>query len=84
MKKYITFTEVQLLIKKTAGKLSVLAMVFILYGCSFYYMHIWSKSGISFCWRHLVTSKESSNPIFFGKKLVFTIRAQHEMSNHLV
>ena len=27
--------------------------------------HIWCKSGISICWRHLVTSKESSNPIFF-------------------
>jgi len=30
--------------------------------------HIWSKSGISICWRHLVTSKESSNPIFFRKR----------------
>ena len=26
--------------------------------------HIWSKLGISIFWRHLVTSKESSNPIF--------------------
>ena len=40
-------------------------MVFILDGWSFYYADIWSKKGISICWRHLVTSKESSNPIFF-------------------
>ena len=40
-------------------------MVFILDGCSFYSAHIWSKSGISIWWRHLVTSKEWSNPIFF-------------------
>ena len=45
---------------------------FILDGCSFYYAHIWSKSGISICWRHLVTSEESSNQIFFrGKKTFF-------------
>ena len=31
--------------------------------------HIWSKSGFSICWRHWVTSKESSNPIFFSRKL---------------
>ena len=30
-------------------------------GCKFRYAHIWSKSGILICWRHLVTSKESSN-----------------------
>ena len=60
-------------------------MVFILDGCSFHYAHTWSKSGISICWRHLVTSKESSNPIFFSEKdLVYIIRAQREMSNHLI
>ena len=32
-------------------------MVFILDGCSFYYTHIWSKSGISIRWRHLVSEK---------------------------
>ena len=31
-------------------------------------MHTWSKSGILICWRPLVTSKESSNPIFFLRK----------------
>ena len=43
-------------------------MVFIIDGCSFNCAHTWSKSGISICWRHLVTSKESSNPIFFSEK----------------
>ena len=37
----------------------------ILDGCSFDYAHTWSKSGFSICWRHLITSKESSNPIYF-------------------
>ena len=61
------------------------SMVFILDGCSFDYAHTWSKSGISICWRHLVTSKESSNPILFSEKdLVFIIRAQREMGNHLI
>ena len=47
-------------------------MVFILDGCSFHYAHTWSKSDNSICWRHLVTSKESSNPIFFlGKRPYF-------------
>ena len=47
-------------------------MVFIIDGCSFLYAHTWSKSGIPICWRHLVTSKESSNPIFFlGKRPCF-------------
>ena len=45
------------------------AMVFILDGCSFHYAHTWSKSGISICLRHSVTSKESSNPIIFGRDL---------------
>ena len=45
-------------------------MVLILDGSSEHSAHIWSKSGISICWKHLVTSKESSNPIFFfGKDL---------------
>ena len=48
------------------------SMVFIIDGCSFHYAHTWSNSGISICWRHLVTSKESSNPIFFRKKTLFT------------
>ena len=43
-------------------------MVFILDGCSFHYAHTWSKTGFSICWRNLVTSKESSNPIFFSRK----------------
>ena len=34
--------------------------------------HTWSKSGISICWRHLVTSQKSSNPIFFRKKTLFS------------
>ena len=39
-------------------------MVFKLEGCcSFTYAHIWSKSGMSICWMHFVTSKESSNLI---------------------
>ena len=45
---------------------------FILDGCSFYYAQIWSKSGISIWWRHLVTSKELSNLIFFRKIPFFT------------
>ena len=48
---------------------SAFFVVFIIDGCSFHFAHTWSKSGISVCWRHLVTSKESSNPIlFFGKR----------------
>ena len=66
-------------------KKTIESMVFITDGCSFHYAHTWSKSGISICWRHLVTSKESSNPIFFSEKdLVYIIRAQREMSNHLI
>ena len=45
---------------------SLFHMVFILDCCSFHYAHIWSKSGISICWWHLVTSKESSHPIFLS------------------
>ena len=40
-------------------------MVLTLDGSSEHVAHIWTKSGISICWRHLVTSTESSNPIFF-------------------
>ena len=43
-------------------------MALILDGCSFHYAHTCSKSGFPICWRHLVTSKESSNPIFFLRK----------------
>ena len=42
-------------------------MVSILDGCSFHYAHTWSKSDMSIYWRHVVTSKESSNSIFFEK-----------------
>ena len=64
---------------------TVYFMVFIIDGCSFYHAHTWSKSGFSICSRHLVTSKESLNSIFFSKKdLVYIIRAQREMSNHLI
>ena len=54
----------------SAGKLIcwVYLMVFIIDGCSFHYAHTWSKSDISICWRHLVTSKESLNSIFFEKR----------------
>ena len=41
---------------------------FIIDGCSFNYAHTWSKSGFSICSRHLVTSKESLNSIFFRKR----------------
>ena len=47
------------------------SMVFIIDGCSFHSAHTWSESGISICWRHLVTSKESSSPIFFRKRPCF-------------
>ena len=46
-------------------------MVFITDDCSFYYAHIWSKSDISICWRHLITIKSSSNLIFFSEKTYF-------------
>ena len=39
-------------------------MVLILDGSLEHSALIWSKSGISICWRLSVTSKESSNPIF--------------------
>ena len=41
-------------------------MLLILDGSSEHGAHIWSNSGISICWRHFVTSKESSN--FFLKR----------------
>ena len=47
-------------------------MVFRLDGCSFHYEHIWSKSGISICWLHSITSEDTSNPIFFSEKTYFT------------
>ena len=62
----------------------VINMVILLDGCSFHYFRIWSKSGISICSRHLVTSKESLNPGFFLRKDLFYIeRAQHVLSYHL-
>ena len=47
-------------------------MVFRLDGCWFHHAHIWSKSGISIFGKHLATSKESSNPIFFSEMTYFT------------
>ena len=65
--------------------LFVEGMVFIIDGCSFLYAYTLSKSGISNCWRHLVTSKESSNLIFFlGNSLFYIIRAHHVLSCHLI
>ena len=43
-------------------------MVFIVNDCYDHYAHIWSRSGVSNCWRHLVTSKKSSNPFFRRKR----------------
>ena len=48
-------------------------MVLILYGSSEHGAHIWSKSGISICRRHSVTS----NPIFF-------LGEQHVLRYHLI
>ena len=45
---------------------------FRLDGCSFHYAHTWSKSGIWICWRHLVTSIESSYLKFFLEKTYFS------------
>ena len=59
-------------------------MVFILDGCSFDYAHTWSKSGFSIYWRHLVTSKESSNPIFFGKEPILLHTCTTFLSFHLI
>ena len=42
-------------------------MVLILDGSSGRGAHIWSKSSISICWRHLVSSKQSLNLIFSEK-----------------
>ena len=63
----VTLPIIQYGLNTTAG-----SMVFITDGCSFHYAHTWSKSGISSCWRHLVTSKESSNPKIFSEKTYFT------------
>ena len=43
-------------------------MVFLLDSRVEHSAHICSRSGISTCWRHLVTWKESSNPIFSPRK----------------
>ena len=45
---------------------------FILDGCSFHYAYIWSESGISICWRHLVKSKETHPKCFFFGNSLFT------------
>ena len=42
-----------------------------------------NKSGISICLRHLDTSKESSNPIFFRIDIFCIIRAQHVQSCYI-
>ena len=47
------------------------SMVSILEGCSFHYAHIWSKSDISICWRHLATTRRQLRKIF-RKKSYFT------------
>ena len=52
-------------------------MVFISDGCSIHHAHIWSKSVISICWRNLVPSKESSNPIFFSEKTYSTLNMRN-------
>ena len=49
----------------------VLSMGFLLDGVSFHCAHTWSKSGISICCTHLVTSKKP-NPIFFVYLTYFT------------
>ena len=46
-------------------------MVFISDGWSFYFAHIWSISGISICWKHLVKTKESSNSKKYMEKTCF-------------
>ena len=42
-------------------------MLLILDGSSEHGAHIWNLSGIAIFERHLVTSKESSNPIFLSE-----------------
>ena len=64
----------------TLSHISSLCMLLTLAGSSEHGALIWSKSVISICWRHLVTSKESSNPIFFGKGLFFIISARYVLS----
>ena len=61
-------------------------IVFMFNGSSLHYAYIWSKSKISISWRHLPTSKELSNPVFFvvGKYLLYIIRAHHVLSYHLI
>ena len=61
-------------------------LVPILDGSSEHAAHnIWNKSGISIRSRHLATSKESLNPIFFlTKGLFYFICAQYVLSYHLV
>ena len=42
-------------------------MILILDGSSEHGAHIWSKSGILVCGRHLVTSKEKTYFTFYGR-----------------
>ena len=60
-------------------------MIFRLDDCSFYYARIWSKSGISICFKHLVKSKKSSNPIFFRKRpiLLHTCATCSELPSYI-
>ena len=57
----------------------------ILDRCSENSAHILSKSDISICWRHLVTSKESSNPIFLRKRpiLLYTYAKCSELPSNI-
>ena len=57
---------------------------FILDGCAFYCAHIWSKSGI--CWRHLITSKKSSNlrREKNRKRPILHHTCKHVLSYHLI
>ena len=59
--------------------------VLILDGSSEHGAHIWSKSGISICWRHLVTSRDSSC-IFFSQKspiLLHTCETWPELPSYI-
>ena len=59
--------------------------VLILDGSSKHAAHIWSISGISICWRHLVTpQKERQIRFLLGKDLFYFILAQHVLSYHYI
>ena len=63
-----SFCTVENDVNYTSTKMVLIKACFLIRRLLFYYAHIWSKSGISMCWGHLVTSKESSNLIFFRKR----------------